>query len=297
MKEDETEKSFRAFHSDLLRDPETLHVMAKAEEKLREFRVANPELAKLFDRLRPMIEALKPLEKFFKPIIETQKVIQYYVETRLRLAKDINIFPKNGWYLSWSIVDQLIENEIGSDWNSELEGLILKIFYDEFQEIENRITSVFPHRDRHLKHIMKLHRDGDFLASIPLALAQADGMCKDKFYLNVKGIRIPVGFFASQMIRHDESIQLLTRGIETEENSIFTVLSNQLAFSNKERYPLLRGQPGNLSDLNRHAILHGESLEYDSPVNSAKAILLLDFIADLVLTHEVIIEEQKSKGT
>ena len=218
------------------------------------------------------------------------------------MAKQIAIFPENGWYLSSAFTDTLDANKItvflsqsNKQWNSDIEDMLLKAFDDDIPEIRERIIETFEPRANFLEHIIELHQREDYISSIPLALAQTDGMCRDNFWHEVKGSRKPMGFFKAEQSNSRQKAQALSAGIVAEEESIFSFITNQLADSDRNLHPLLKAETNDLSDLNRNAILHGESLDYgSSKINSVKSILLLDFVTDLVIVNRFLLSNDIS---
>lgn len=165
-------------------------------------------------------------------------------------------------------------------------------FYTRMHLIEEKLAAAFPRRAGLLKTIFALHAANTYDASIPMALSQADGMCKETFsVLGKNGKIVPVGFFDMDRNKSEISSQKLSKSFELPETSIFNILYNQLSRVDRNSSLVLEGNTTRLSDLNRHAILHGESINYGNEINSIKAILLLDFIEDLRIMDQVLKEK------
>ena len=121
-------------------------------------------------------------------------------------------------------------------------------------------------------------------------------MCKGNFTIEHKGNTVPVWFFATfpPTAATGTSGQKLSKSFGLPETSVFSFLCNQLEAKDRNASIVLEGNTTRPSDLNRHAILHGESVDYDTEVNSVKAILLLDFIEDLRLVNQTIRERRQA---
>jgi hypothetical protein len=110
-------------------------------------------------------------------------------------------------------------------------------------------------RSRLVEKAVEHHNNGAYEASVPIVLAQADGIVYDL-------TDPPRGFFGKRKAGHlvdDTTIAGLPEGLQPL----------RLLFSEDMR---VSGATGALS---RHGILHGRELGYDSKINSTKAFVLL----------------------
>lgn len=176
---------------------------------------------------------------------------------------------------------------------------VVSTFEKQIFHIEKKLIEPFPRREKLIKTIFQLHREGFYEAVIPLALAQADGISKESFTVKRKdGKTIPVGFFDMKRTEKPEiRSQKLSQSFEVPKTSVFSVLINQLAKEDRNDSLVLEGNTTRLSDLNRHAILHGESIDYGNKSNSINAILLLDFIEILHLLNIVLEEKLEERSS
>ena len=149
-------------------------------------------------------------------------------------------------------LDKFMVEQIQLDWNTLTKSLSLS----------------YPHRQHILECAFDLHESGRFIASVPLFLAQADGIVAE---------RIGSHFFTDHESR-DEKILLKL----AEENRISAAILRLLI-------PRTQFQAGiSKSSLrkkelapNRNGILHGAKrhLDYGTQMNSFKAFSLLAFVA------------------
>lgn len=133
------------------------------------------------------------------------------------------------------------------------------------QDIENDMTERFPERRRILQKAFKAHDVGDYELSVPVFLAQADGIAKKNFGRSILSrkkrseMRGEIAGIASQGL--DESLlSLVLEDLPLTENTDST------------KY--------HAGDLNRHAVLHGLNTKYATKLNSFKAISFLQYAAD-----------------
>lgn len=144
----------------------------------------------------------------------------------------------------------------------------------DWDEITSSILSAHPERSEVLRCAFDLHVERRYIASIPLFLAQTDGICEQRLgaYLfadKIKRERILADIQASKEGFHGILLEIL--GLNTQ----FGARINQ--FQLKQLAP------------NRNGILHGSSehLDYGTEINSFKAFSLLAFVAFVLKEHNL----------
>lgn len=135
-------------------------------------------------------------------------------------------------------------------------------YSERLDDIENSVIARYPDRRKIIRSAFSAHRRGEYELSIPVFLAQADGVCTEEaagksYFRNKKG--------KPQTAEIVESIT-----IDTFKEAIFSPLALVLPINVSE---------GKRSEefvgLNRHTVLHGESPDYGTRLNSLKAISFL----------------------
>jgi hypothetical protein len=122
-----------------------------------------------------------------------------------------------------------------------------------------------------MKPAFNAHRREEYVLSIPIFLAQTDGICKEMagYYLFIKSLHRPsTAKYVDQMIG------------DTFEAALLSPLTVTLPISASEK----ERQVGNEA-LKRHTVLHGESLDYGTKVNSLKAVSLINYVANSFKEH------------
>lgn len=122
------------------------------------------------------------------------------------------------------------------------------------------------------------HRRGEFELSVPVFLAQSDGVCLDltgyHFFMRDRATQKP-----------KSSVYVAARVGNEVSSAMLSPLTCVLPINaaTKEREKTL--QDKGLTDwreLNRHMVLHGESLDYGTQVNSLKAISLINYFVGVL---------------
>jgi hypothetical protein len=139
---------------------------------------------------------------------------------------------------------------------------------DSMERIEQILSERFPARFRILKFAFDAHIRGEYALSIPVFLAQAEGISVDilgeRFFSTVKGS--PKTLSAVSTIALDEMDCFFLDPLKT-------VGPINASEKDKDKF---------LVNFNRHEILHGVTTNYDIEVNSCKAIALLKYLSGFV---------------
>ncbi|AGW94611.1 hypothetical protein N234_31685 [Ralstonia pickettii DTP0602] len=146
-------------------------------------------------------------------------------------------------------------------------------FLTHLDEIETEVCERFPHRAHILSPAFNAHRTGQYVLSIPVFLSQSDGICFETveahYFMSDKGRGRPKTAIHAQSEQHDFWTRI-----------VLAPLGEYGELNVTERL-----RPSDFSGLNRHTVLHGQSLDYGTEMNSLKAISLLNYVSQ-VLTRK-----------
>lgn len=231
---------------------------------LSQFRQGIQQTAAL---VQPMVEVVANVQRNIGPFfVELAHALAQLPE---RTRESLATLAQHGWYLDPEmalpeIADVVLQFEQGqvTDANDELVA-----YFDQRREIIlSTLCVAFPRRANILASAFEAHAAGKYELSIPVLLAQADGIC-----LELTGVQL----YSKQR----DGKPRVAEAVATFDVDGFTAALLHpltevfpITFSSKERV----GLP---DILNRHAILHGESVAYGTRVNGCKAISLLSFTA------------------
>jgi hypothetical protein len=245
-----------------------------------------PILAELVDSIQILKYNLPDLSHLTKQALEFQKSIQGSIspafeqlqrsfrELPPRTQEVLLLLGAHGWYLDlkmplpglWELKKALSEGNV-----EEAEGALIEYFESRIDEIEKSIAKRFPKREKLIRAAFNAHRRQEYELSIPVLLAQTDGICKEVVdqYLFIKQNKKPrTAIYVEQVASDSYRAALLSPLAQTLP----------IGVSEHERKE-------GFNELNRHMVLHGESLDYGSKTNSLKAISLINYVAH-VLTPE-----------
>ena len=245
---------------------------------LQTFTKGGIELQKLHDVVEaafsPFREQIQAFQKALaSAFIDIKRVIEKLPEKNRQALK---ILAKNGWYpnfdLSLPILFEMATKFSSGD-NADANNILCDHFDSHITDIELDFNKKLPVRGRLLSYAFQAHRQGDYALSIPVFLAQADGICQE-----ITGIQLysrnysGIPMLASVLITPDISPFYL---------SILTPIIEPMPISASRNE---REQMDNI--LNRHIVLHGESTDYDNRLNSCRAISLLIYVEWVLRNRE-----------
>lgn len=205
------------------------------------------------------------------------KLIQELSEGFKRTAEFFKILPKYiielanyGWFITLDLtprdtseICQKID-EKNTQW---LDYYLAEYTNGKINIIEVNVKDYLPNRMRPILSGIKAHKEKNYYLSIPVLLAQIDGICFDHF---------KAYFFSSK----DESKKKIKDQIlNLNFDSILSLYLGPL----QEKINISSGKNNYIHPqiYNRHEIMHGINNEYGSETNSLKVISLLDYMMNM----------------
>ena len=195
-------------------------------------------------------------------------ILKQLPESNKYEEKIFKLLGVKGWFIDsamTTLFPQTIYELYRNGEISKAEQKLIKYFRSRSNEIISEICLKHPNRKKIFKKALKAHNDRDFDICIPLFLIQVDGMCFDIFNKN---------FF-----RKESGQPALAKDFnELAENPFFGAI--YYAFT--DNFPIsysFNKRNDEFNELNRHQILHGEIIDYDTEANSLKTISLLSYVS------------------
>lgn len=197
-----------------------------------------------------------------------------------KASRDLASFPveiqvkllalmQTGWALDPDkpiLFVRLAEGEFGEEHATE--AWVANHFESRMGEIQSTLAKRHPERAAIQADAFDAHLQGLYTLSVPVFLAQADGIVGDRFQR--KQLFSKSGQHGiSPLIKEMEPGQLSTMWAE--------ILSGKAEVSAN-----VRDLPAGFAGLNRHAVLHGTDLQYGTRYNSLKALSILYMASHLV---------------
>ena len=165
--------------------------------------------------------------------------------------------------------------ELASGNAGEAEAALVAHFEGRLDGIEDSLAEKFPHRSHLLLAAFKAHRRGEYELSIPVLFSQIDGIGKDATGHSM---------FASRDKRPATAAYVAKVEAGTFRAAVLSPMAQKQPINASEGE-----RPEGFDALNRHMVLHGESLDYGNKTNSLRTISLINYLAD-------VLDEQADKS-
>ena len=179
----------------------------------------------------------------------------------------------HGWFFDlemplqflWELEKLLNEGNI-----EEAETALIDYYRENLETIEKRFINKFPDRAKIIRSAFNAHKRGEYELSIPVFLAQTDGICYEvinqHLFMRIRGEKKPRTALFVDSIASD-----------TYRHALLSPLSQTLPISASKNE---RNIPFN--ELNRHQVIHGEVLDYGTEINGLKSISLLNYVTQVL---------------
>jgi hypothetical protein len=163
----------------------------------------------------------------------------------------------------WALERALVEGDV-----EVAEASLCRYFESKNERIEATIIARFPQRAHIISAAFSAHRREEYVLSIPILLAQTDGICKEVIgqYLFMKKDKKPCTSAYVEQVAADSLAA-----------AILSPLAQTLPINASEKE-----RPEGTDALNRHEVLHGNSLDYGTASNSLKAISLINYVVSVL---------------
>lgn len=188
----------------------------------------------------------------------------------IRMHEVLITFGQHGWYFDIEMpFHDLWELELAfkEGRTEEADAGLSGYFESRLDEIKTKIISRFKHREKIICEAFTAHKAGQYNVAIPVFFAQTDGICKDIFgrclFYFKRSSDKPFSTLIIDQVASDALVATLVGLLDK---------NLPVALNESKREVHFIG-------LNRHMVMHGESLDYGTKFNSLKAISLLNYVA------------------
>lgn len=231
-------------------------------EFLRGVRAVVAQVRELWNAVRPALAAVG-------------SAVMFFGEALLRLPAELRTsvlsLANRGWFFDPSMPLQSMWHTkalIESGQHVEADAYMAAHFEARLDDIEVQLAAALSTRAPKFKSAFAAHRRGEYDLSILAFMAQADGVCAQlrggHFFLKNRATQKPEA--AAYAAAFDANFI---------DQIAHLALTEELPIREQMRRRAANGSTG----LNRHAVMHGESLDYDTKENSLRALSLLNYVA------------------
>lgn len=151
--------------------------------------------------------------------------------------------------------------------------MMVEHYRNVIDEIQKEAKTVFPLRHHILEKAFDAHRRKEYELSIPVMLAQADGIGEEIFGKDVSSTSRQDGKIKAQKKHIESKLDDVTR--KTLGSYFFLITSSlPINASPNERKKFS-------SPFNRNLVLHGIDIDYATEINVLKAVSWLQYVVSL----------------
>ncbi|MDP3836334.1 MAG: hypothetical protein Q8Q82_20465 [Hydrogenophaga sp.] len=249
--------------------PEQKAALAEALVKM----AMDPGVQEMFRNIgrgiQSLIEAIRPYASFVGKMLYGLGEIMARLPVQLQTA--VLALAARGWFYDheadlsdyWKAEEMIRTGDVAA-----ADVLMARHFESRLDAIESDLCVRLPHRASKIRNAVAAHRRQEFDLAIPALLAQADGVCKE--------LRGGHFFLMDRTTRRPEADPYARANSNTVFNQVLHMaLVEQIPL--KQQMRKRSGAEARL--LNRHAVMHGESLDFDTKENSLRALSLLNYVA------------------
>ena len=239
---------------------------------------------KFFENLRVGNEdVLKYVNKNLPHYLEMfGNFVKYLEELPDDIKKSIKILSDYGWYVEIYKINMfqvIFMSKSGLMDEKEVNKHLIKQYNEMLESILEKAVDLFPHREVFLRKAISAHKNRDYELSIPVLLAQIDGICfdftKNEYFRKTKKEYNPKTSDCINSLEIDKAFELVLEPLK----SVTPLSFHENEVSKQNKYIL-----------NRHSIMHGKDIEYATELNSCKVISFLAYIVSVFkfISDEVI---------
>ncbi|MFC1619758.1 hypothetical protein ACFL45_07410 [Candidatus Neomarinimicrobiota bacterium] len=179
---------------------------------------------------------------------------------------------EHGWYFDpdtplpqlWILASALEETDI-----RQVEAAFVKHYRDRALHMQQDLITLFPPRKMILEQAFQAHGQREYTLSVPVLLAQADGICHELIGLQL--------FCAGSPANSDDAHGRTAEPADDIVAALLHPFTTSLRLSTPDkllRYPTASSR--------WHDILHGNLLDYGTEEESLKAISLLNNVSTIL---------------
>lgn len=201
-----------------------------------------------------------------------------------RYKESLLTMARHGWFLDEEMAFDMpmrIKEVFDTD-KEEANRILCQHFSYRTDGIEERLCELFPSRARILRQAFRAHRQGDYELSVPVFLIQTDGICHEltgwHYFMRDRNVPLPR---TARVVKADEIGELGAAYLAPLGNVVPVNMN-----------PVERGD--DFVGLNRHTVIHGESLDYGTQENSLRAMSLLGYTSNIPSLIPAVAERLRS---
>jgi hypothetical protein len=191
-----------------------------------------------------------------------------------------------GWFLpnyTRSVLSRELRDmrRLGSKTSKEIDEYCYQFYQDRLERIHSEVVHAFPDRKNAIDEAIEAHQLGKYFLSVPVLLIQADGIFAEhsnKFSVFAQCSRI--GVFDRERRSPTPKSKRWLEDLILNDEFVMSYMKPLCMVTALNMNPTERASAG--ITLNRHAVLHGECVDYGTQMNSLKSLSFLYFVTTAI---------------
>lgn len=220
------------------------------------------------DALRQQLNSVSDLLEALRPRLPSfDQLSEFWLEYPARVKENLVALAEAGWYLDPDMPARALvhfKEDLETRTAEEVNDELVHHFRSALDRIEASLCAQHPKRAHLIKEAFDAHRRGQYSLSIVALFAQADGIC-----LDLTGYQFFSGRGFIAFVKRIDA--------ETLERAYLEPLLRKMPIGETSRQ-----RREKIPQLNRHAVMHGESTDFPSEANGLKAISFIHFVSHVL---------------
>jgi len=217
--------------------------------------------------------ATKAFRASYLPVQEawSETIRQTFEELPEQMRKVMKYLFARGWYVGPDMTlpgTKYLARVVDRGEHAKIEAEMQEWAEGRIDDILVKVKKDFPGRRGIIGDAIEAHRNGKYSLSVPVLLAQADGIAHES--LNTFLFR---GNPPKQFEKFLNTLGAM--GLESTLDILVSPLRSYSTLGKKAKTPLPGSEKGHA---NRHEVLHGMDTDYSTKANSLRALLLMDYL-------------------
>jgi hypothetical protein len=233
-----------------------------------EFTIPRFDIPDLSGWAAQFVEAQKALQSISFP--EFERIGKSAVFIAPRAQEGIINLALSGWFLDLEMtlpqIAELGQAMLQGD-TGEAEAELVAHFEGRADGIEAELVRKFARRAHLIQAAFRAYRQEEYDLAIPVLLTQSDGICNDVTSKSP---------FRARDKKPETAVYVEAIATDTLMAAFLSPLARIIPINASEK-----DRKGSTA-LNRHTVLHGESLDYGTKANTLRAISLLNYVGNIL---------------
>jgi hypothetical protein len=208
--------------------------------------------------------AIRSAQEILKEVTVSSQKLPVEIRLAIRSLANIGWFPSGE--MGFSEI-QAFGALCDSGHKSAINTAMIEWLHGELGNIQARASKIFPNRSKILASAFRAHDAGQYELSVPVLMAQVEGMCLEVFGKKLFATKSDLPVTRDETDRFSQMALSEALLLPLRELNGFTASEKK-----RDQWP---------DTPNRHEVLHGIATDYGTRENSFKTISLMEYFTTI----------------